>query len=216
MPLLTRPSCWPSSFILEWIPEVYPMTPTHLIYWQAVRHSLGSKATHFCTMYVSNFVPKLGRELLMHCREDQMLSMSFSPHTRHTQRIPERRNTYIITQRYFLLNGCSSPDDRNEWLPQIQIFSIFTNHSVQYWLILTFHPLLSFVELFIYFYFHELFISWSSIKALIHSYLQMGISLFVRALTWESYWMLPHVIRHYMKLETIGEQNQSAMAEGLR
>lgn len=60
---------------LEGNPSGLPKTPTYLLDWQAVGHSLGPKATPFCTMHVPVFVPKMDRDLLIHFREEQMPSV---------------------------------------------------------------------------------------------------------------------------------------------
>lgn len=63
--------------------------------WQAVRHSLGPKATPFCTLHVPIFVPKMDRDLLIHFREEQMPSAS-----QDKRKEFQGRDTYT-TQRYF-------------------------------------------------------------------------------------------------------------------
>lgn len=80
---------------LEGNPRGLPITPTYLLDWQAVRHSLGPKATPFCTLHVPIFVPKMDRDLLIHFREEQMPSV---PQDKRKEL--QGRDTYT-TQRYF-------------------------------------------------------------------------------------------------------------------
>lgn len=65
-----------SPYHLSWRnPRGLLITPTYLLDWQAVRHSLNPKAIPFCIMHVPIFVPKMNRDLLIHFREEQMTSV---------------------------------------------------------------------------------------------------------------------------------------------
>lgn len=121
----------------------------------------------FCTMHVPIFVPKMDRDLLIHFREEQMPSVP-----QNKPKEFQRRDTYSTQRYFFKINVLVHMMEINEYHKYTSLVYLKIIHSSidLFWLSVPCSHLWSCSHLLLPV--KSLF-QWSSIKALICSYLQL-------------------------------------------